>query len=80
MEYKNIKNSNFVFCEIQNWQTKINAITTWMVDKTDVIEREFGVYKFVEDNYPKYAIWTDIFDFSQDGIIHKSIIDWLLGN
>mgnify|MGYP001704767377 FL=1 len=51
-----------------------------MVDKTDVIEREFGVYKFVEDNYPKYAIWTDTFDFSQDGIIHKSIIDWLLGN
>ena len=51
-----------------------------MVDKTDVIEREFGVYKFVEDNYPKYVIWTDTFDFSQDGIIHKSIIDWLLGN
>jgi len=27
-----------------------------MVDKTDVIERKFGVYKFAKDNYPKYVI------------------------
>ena len=54
--YENIKNSNFVFCEIQNWQTKINTITTWMVDKTDVIERKFNAYKFAEDNYSKYVI------------------------
>ena len=51
-----------------------------MVDKTDVIERKFGIYKFVEDNYPKYVISTDTFDFSQDGIVHKNIIDWLLCN
>ena len=51
-----------------------------MVDKTDGIERKFGVYKFVEDNYPKNVISTDTFDFSQDGIIHKNIIDWLLDN
>lgn len=56
MEYKNIKNCNFVFYGIQNWQTKINTITTWMVDKTDVIERKFNAYKFAEDNYSKYVI------------------------
>ncbi len=41
-------------------------------------EREFGVYKNLNDNYPKYVITTDTMDFSQDGIIHKNIIDWLL--
>lgn len=28
-------------------------------DKSDIIEREFVVYKFVEDNYLKYVILTD---------------------
>lgn len=44
----------------------------------NVINREFGVYKNIQDNYPKYVITTDKFDMSQDGIIHKNIIDWLL--
>ncbi len=44
----------------------------------DVIEREFGAYKNVEDNYPKYVITMDKINYSQNGIIHKNIIDWLL--
>lgn len=44
----------------------------------DIIEREFGVYKNIQDNYPKYVISCDTFDFSQNGIIHKNIIDFLL--
>lgn len=41
-------------------------------------EREFEVYKFITDNFPKYVLSMDHFDFSQDGIIHKNIIDFLL--
>ncbi len=41
-------------------------------------ERKFGVYKMVEDNFPKYVLSMDRIDFSQDGIIHKNIIDFLL--
>lgn len=41
-------------------------------------EREFGVYKLVNDNYPKYVISMDMVDFSQDGIVHKNIEDFLL--
>ncbi len=41
-------------------------------------EREFGAYKFVNDNYPKFVLSLDSFDFSQQGIIHKNIIDFLL--
>lgn len=44
----------------------------------DIIEREFGVYKNIQDNYPKYVISCDTFNFSQNGIIHKNIIDFLL--
>lgn len=41
-------------------------------------EREFGVYDNIQDNYPKYVISTDKLDYSQNGIIHKNVIDWLL--
>ena len=43
-----------------------------------VIEREFGAYKELEDNYPKYVLTMDKLDYSRDGIIHKNIIEWLL--
>ena len=42
------------------------------------MEREFGVYNNIDDNYPKYVISTDTLDLSQNGVIHKNIIDWLL--
>lgn len=41
-------------------------------------EREFGVYKNIKDNYPKYVLSLDEFDMSKDGIIHKNIKDFLL--
>lgn len=44
----------------------------------DIVNREFGVYENINDNYPKYVISTDTIDLSQNGIIHKNIIDWLL--
>lgn len=44
----------------------------------DIIDREFGVYNNIQDNYPKYVISTDTFDFSQNGIIHKNVIEFLL--
>ena len=40
--------------------------------------REFNAFDNINDNYPKYVISTDKLDYSQNGIIHKSIIDWLL--
>ena len=43
-----------------------------------VIEREFGIYKELDDNYPKYVLTMDKLDYSRDGIIHKNIIEWLL--
>ena len=42
------------------------------------VEREFSAFHNITDNYPKYVISNDKLDYSQNGIIHKNIIDWLL--
>ena len=41
-------------------------------------DREFGVYKNIKDNFPKYVLSMDKVDFSRDGVAHKNIIDFLL--
>ena len=43
-----------------------------------VIKREFSAFNDITDNYPKYVITLDKFDFSQNGIIHMNIIDFLI--
>ncbi|AEF32000.1 hypothetical protein HMPREF9231_0523 [Gardnerella vaginalis HMP9231] len=40
--------------------------------------REFGVYRLVKDNYPKFVLSMDTMNFSQEGIIHKYLPDFLL--
>lgn len=42
------------------------------------LEREFGAYDGIADNYPKYVLSMDKFDMSRNGIIHQNIIDFLL--
>ena len=41
-------------------------------------ERIFETYNSITDNFPKYVLSMDHSDFSQDGVIHKNIIDFLL--
>lgn len=60
------------------FEEKIYYQVTYILADDNVIEREFGSYKNIQDNYPKYVISTDTINMSQDGIIHKNIIDWLL--
>lgn len=44
----------------------------------EVIDREFGAYESIADNYPKYVISMDRMDFSREGIIHENVIDFLM--
>ena len=60
------------------FEEKIYLQVAYLLDNENVVEREFNAYKNIDDNYPKYVITMDKFDFSQNGIIHKNIIDWLL--
>ncbi len=57
---------------------KIYIQVAYILSDDKVVEREFKAFKSIEDNYPKYVITMDKFDFSSDGIIHKNIIEWLL--
>ncbi len=53
---------------------------TYLLASEDTIEREFGAYKPIDDNYEKYVISMDKLDFSRNGIKHINIIDFLMGN
>ena len=44
----------------------------------DVIEREFGAYNNINDNYDKYVISLDKEDFSRNGIHHINLFDFLI--
>lgn len=60
------------------FKEKIYIQVAYILADESVIDREFGAYKGIEDNYPKYVLTMDKHDFSQNGIIHKNIIEWLL--
>ena len=49
----------------------------YMLTDEKTREREFGVYKSIEDNFPKYVLSMDRVDFGRDGVIHKNIVDFL---
>ena len=59
-------------------EEKLYFQVAFVLADDSVIEREFGAFNNIKDNYPKYVISTDKYDFSQNGIIHKNIIDWLM--
>lgn len=61
-----------------NAEEKLYFQVAYLLESPKTEEREFGAYKEVDDNYPKYVLSLDRANFSRDGIIHKNIIDWLL--
>ena len=57
---------------------KIYIQVAYLLANEETIKREFSVYNSVKDSYPKYVVSMDDLDFSQNGIIHKNIKDFLL--
>jgi predicted AAA+ superfamily ATPase len=57
---------------------KIYVQVAYLLASEETIKREFSVYNAVKDSYPKYVVSMDELDFSQNGIIHKNIKDFLL--
>ena len=57
---------------------KIYIQVAYLLANEETIKREFSVYNSVKDSYPKYVVSMDALDFSQNGIIHKNIKDFLL--
>ena len=73
----NIENGEIDFIAFKDGNKEYYQVCYYLTDDK-VINREFNAYDNVADNYPKYVISMDKFDMSQNGIIHKNIIDWLI--
>ena len=57
---------------------KIYIQVSYLLSDESTVEREFRPFSYIQDNYPKYVISADKFDFSRNGIKHYNIIDFLL--
>ncbi|MBQ3544081.1 MAG: ATP-binding protein [Lachnospiraceae bacterium] len=73
------RNGEIDFVTIKDNLKEYYQVAYYLYDE-NVIEREFGAFNNVPDNYPKYVLSFDKMDFSRDGIIHKNILDFLLDN
>lgn len=56
---------------------KIYVQVCYLLASQETIEREFGVYDNVNDNFPKYVVSLDEFDMSRNGIKHCNIRNFL---
>ena len=72
------KNGEVDFIAKKEGNIKYFQVTYEMEKNENAIEREFGAYKCIEDNYPKYVISLDKINLSRNGIIHLNLIDFLL--
>ena len=57
---------------------KLYVQVAYLLAADETIAREFGAYKSIRDNFPKYVVSLDEFDMSRNGIKHRNIRDFLL--
>ena len=65
-------------CEKRGQKLYIQA--AYLLSDENTVNREFGVYDGVRDNFPKYVVTMDEFDMSRNGIRHWNIRDFLLAD
>lgn len=56
---------------------KIYVQVTYLLASEDTIQREFGIYNEIKDNFPKYVVSLDEFDMSRNGIKHMNVREFL---
>lgn len=57
---------------------KLYVQVSYLLADETTIEREFRSLERISDNFPKYVVSMDEFDFSRNGIQHMNIKDFLL--
>lgn len=65
------------FVALKNGKKEYYQVAYYLYDQK-VIDREFGAYASIPDNYPKYVISMDKIDFSREGIIHLNALKFLM--
>ena len=71
----NDREINFV---CQKREQKLYIQVAYLLASEETIQREFGAYNNIRDNFPKYVVSLDEFDMSRDGIKHRNICDFLI--
>ena len=56
---------------------KVYVQVCYLLASDETVQREFGVYDMVKDNYPKYVVSMDELDLSRNGIKHRNIRDFI---
>lgn len=62
----------------QKEREKFYVQAAYLLTDDNVIQREFGAYNLISDNYPKYVVTMDRITADREGIIHKNLIDFLM--
>lgn len=57
---------------------KLYVQVAYLLASEETIQREFGAYDTIRDNFPKYVVSYDEFDMSRDGLKHMNIREFLL--
>lgn len=57
---------------------KLYIQVSYLLASPQTIEREFGVFNEIHDNFPKFVVSMDELDFSRNGYHHWNIRDFLL--
>ncbi|HQL33790.1 MAG TPA: ATP-binding protein [Treponemataceae bacterium] len=73
------KNAEVDFCATKGAAT-LYVQVCYLLAADETVEREFAVLESIPDNYPKYVLSMDEIDRSRNGIIHKNIRNFLLGD
>lgn len=72
-----IPNGEVDFVAVKGDEREYYQVAYYLTEQS-VIDREFGAFSAIADNFPKYVLSMDKFDFSRDGIIHKNVIRFLM--
>lgn len=72
-----IPNGEVDFVALKDGKKEYYQAAYYLYDQK-VTDREFGAYKNIPDNYPKYVISMDKMDFSREGIIHLNALKFLM--
>lgn len=56
---------------------KLYVQVAYLLADESTVQREFGVYASIRDNFPKYVVTMDELDMSRNGIRHRNIRDFL---
>lgn len=64
---------------VQKGNQKFYIQVAWSIMDEQSRTREFSAFNGIQDVFPRYVMTLDTFDFSEQGIVHLNVFEFLLG-